>query len=396
MFGMLLVPRTIMRSLAVGAILVGDRLRARGADAAAGAARPARRPRQRAAHARSSAALASSSEPGGALLGRDRARASCAGRSSASWLVGRRCCSRWPLPVARPEARRERRHARCPTGFASKQGFVALAARLPAATSRARRRSSSPATRRAAGRRRRSRGCERDARGRSALRRAATLERSAGRRRRAALGAGSAATRRATQAIDAVRELRVDDRPGGVRGHGRRRCSSAATTAENVDYFDAMIDLAAVVFAFVLGLTLRPADGRLPLDRRRRAPRSSSTCSRSAPPTACSCSSSSTASAPACSASSRCDAIEAWVPLFLFSVLFGLSMDYQVFLLSRIRERYDQTGATRRTRSRCGVASTARHHHRRGADHRRRLRRLRAWATWSCSSRWASASPSRC
>jgi RND superfamily putative drug exporter len=32
--------------------------------------------------------------------------------------------------------------------------------------------------------------------------------------------------------------------------------------------------------------------------------------------------------------------IEAWVPVFLFSVLFGLSMDYQVFLLSRIRERY--------------------------------------------------------
>jgi RND superfamily putative drug exporter len=38
------------------------------------------------------------------------------------------------------------------------------------------------------------------------------------------------------------------------------------------------------------------------------------------------------------------EAIEAWLPLFLFSVLFGLSMDYQVFLLSRIRERYDQTG----------------------------------------------------
>jgi putative drug exporter of the RND superfamily len=40
----------------------------------------------------------------------------------------------------------------------------------------------------------------------------------------------------------------------------------------------------------------------------------------------------------------RVEAIEAWLPLFLFSVLFGLSMDYQVFLLSRIRERYDQTG----------------------------------------------------
>ena len=39
----------------------------------------------------------------------------------------------------------------------------------------------------------------------------------------------------------------------------------------------------------------------------------------------------------------RTDEIEAWLPLFLFSVLFGLSMDYHVFLLSRIRERFDQT-----------------------------------------------------
>jgi putative drug exporter of the RND superfamily len=38
------------------------------------------------------------------------------------------------------------------------------------------------------------------------------------------------------------------------------------------------------------------------------------------------------------------DFIEAWVPLFLFAVLFGLSMDYHVFLLSRIRERYLRTG----------------------------------------------------
>jgi RND superfamily putative drug exporter len=37
------------------------------------------------------------------------------------------------------------------------------------------------------------------------------------------------------------------------------------------------------------------------------------------------------------------DIIEAWIPLFLFSILFGLSMDYHVFLMSRIRERYDQT-----------------------------------------------------
>ena len=38
------------------------------------------------------------------------------------------------------------------------------------------------------------------------------------------------------------------------------------------------------------------------------------------------------------------DIIEAWLPLFLFTILFGLSMDYHVFLLSRIRERFDQTG----------------------------------------------------
>ena len=36
-------------------------------------------------------------------------------------------------------------------------------------------------------------------------------------------------------------------------------------------------------------------------------------------------------------------AIEAWLPLFLFSILFGLSMDYHVFLLTRIREEYDKT-----------------------------------------------------
>ncbi|MCZ6614953.1 MAG: MMPL family transporter, partial [Chloroflexi bacterium] len=35
--------------------------------------------------------------------------------------------------------------------------------------------------------------------------------------------------------------------------------------------------------------------------------------------------------------------IEAGITLFLFSLLFGLSMDYHVFLLSRIREHYDQT-----------------------------------------------------
>ena len=53
------------------------------------------------------------------------------------------------------------------------------------------------------------------------------------------------------------------------------------------------------------------------------------------------------------------ETIDAWVPLFLFAVLFGLSMDYQVFLLSRIRERYAQTGDTDAAIA-FGIGSTAR------------------------------------
>jgi putative drug exporter of the RND superfamily len=37
------------------------------------------------------------------------------------------------------------------------------------------------------------------------------------------------------------------------------------------------------------------------------------------------------------------ESIAAWLPIFLFCVLFGLSMDYHVFLLSRIREHFDLT-----------------------------------------------------
>jgi RND superfamily putative drug exporter len=38
------------------------------------------------------------------------------------------------------------------------------------------------------------------------------------------------------------------------------------------------------------------------------------------------------------------EAVEVWIPLFLFALVFGLSMDYQVFLLSRVREHYGRTG----------------------------------------------------
>src|SRR6185295_19027375 len=52
------------------------------------------------------------------------------------------------------------------------------------------------------------------------------------------------------------------------------------------------------------------------------------------------------------------DVIEAWVPLWTFSILFGLSMDYHVFLLSRIRERFRQTDDNRESVA-FGVRSTA-------------------------------------
>jgi RND superfamily putative drug exporter len=50
--------------------------------------------------------------------------------------------------------------------------------------------------------------------------------------------------------------------------------------------------------------------------------------------------------------------IETWVPMMLFAVVFGLSMDYEVFLLSRIREEWRLTGDSR-TSVADGLAATA-------------------------------------
>jgi RND superfamily putative drug exporter len=51
-------------------------------------------------------------------------------------------------------------------------------------------------------------------------------------------------------------------------------------------------------------------------------------------------------------------AITSWLPLFLFVILFGLSMDYHVFILSRIREAYDN-GMPTDTAIAHGIKSTA-------------------------------------
>jgi RND superfamily putative drug exporter len=51
--------------------------------------------------------------------------------------------------------------------------------------------------------------------------------------------------------------------------------------------------------------------------------------------------------------------VPAWLPMMMFAVLFGLSMDYEVFLLSRVREEYVRTGDNGRAVA-DGLASTAR------------------------------------
>jgi RND superfamily putative drug exporter len=51
--------------------------------------------------------------------------------------------------------------------------------------------------------------------------------------------------------------------------------------------------------------------------------------------------------------------IEAWAPMMMFAIVFGLSMDYEVFLLSRMREEWDRTGENA-TSVADGLAATAR------------------------------------
>ena len=59
--------------------------------------------------------------------------------------------------------------------------------------------------------------------------------------------------------------------------------------------------------------------------------------------------------------------IPSWMPLMIFAFLFGLSMDYEVFILSRMREEYDRTGSTE-TAVIQGIGRTGPPGHERGAD----------------------------
>jgi putative drug exporter of the RND superfamily len=52
--------------------------------------------------------------------------------------------------------------------------------------------------------------------------------------------------------------------------------------------------------------------------------------------------------------------IEAWGPMFIFAIVFGLSMDYEVFLLTRVREEYDRNGGDNGRAVADGLAATGR------------------------------------
>jgi RND superfamily putative drug exporter len=173
----------------------------------------------------------------------------------------------------------------------------------------------------------------------------------------AAIGVEVGGDKTGSRALDAVRHLRSTLIPQAFRGTDAR-VLVGGDTADNVDFIDAMNAWLPIVFAFVLGLSfvlltivfrsiviaatsivlnllsVGAAYGLVILVFRHGIGAS-------------------------LFGFQQVSAIEAWVPLFLFSVLFGLSMDYQVFLLSRIKERYDTTGSTTEAVT-YGVSSTAR------------------------------------
>jgi uncharacterized membrane protein YdfJ with MMPL/SSD domain len=173
----------------------------------------------------------------------------------------------------------------------------------------------------------------------------------------AAIGVEVGGDRSGARALDAIRHLRKVMIPQAFGGTGVR-VYVGGDTADSVDFIDSMNAWLPRVFAFVLGLSfvlltvvfrslviaamsialnllsIGAAYGLVILVFRHGV-------------------------GSGLLGFQRVDVIEAWVPLFLFSVLFGLSMDYQVFLLSRIKEQYDETGSTIEAVTR-GVSSTAR------------------------------------
>ena len=145
-----------------------------------------------------------------------------------------------------------------------------------------------------------------------------------------------------TQAIDAVRDLRSEQIPRAFAGVTDAEVLVTGETARGIDESDTMEDWLPIVFTFVLTmsfvlltiafrsivvaikavilnlLSVGAAYGLVVLVFQKGVGNE-------------------------LFGFQQVDAVESWVPLFLFAVLFGLSMDYEVFLLSRIQERFQQT-----------------------------------------------------
>jgi RND superfamily putative drug exporter len=226
-----------------------------------------------------------------------------------------------------------------PDRFPAKQGLIALEASFPGATTEPARvvidgQVTSPEVRAAIGRLRR------DLDGRSSFGPATLEVNKTG--DLAVLSVPVGADAESAQAYAAVRQLRDDLIPAAFAGVDAQVLVTG-DTAENLDYFAIIGTWLPLVLAFVLGLSFV----LLVL----------AFCAIVVPAVAIGLNLLSVGAAYGLLVLvfqkgyganllglQQVEAVEAWVPLFLFAVLFGLSMDYQVFLLSRIHERYRQTG----------------------------------------------------
>ena len=90
-------------------------------------------------------------------------------------------------------------------------------------------------------------------------------------------------------------------------------------------------------------------------------------------------------------------AITPWLPLFLFVVLFGLSMDYHVFILTRVREAFDRGMSTEEAVASADQEHRRRRHERGGGDGRgvRDLRDALAARVQADGSRPGGGGPDR-
>ena len=149
---------------------------------------------------------------------------------------------------------------------------------------------------------------------------------------------------------DALNEIRDEIIPATIGEVDGASVNVSGDAAASVDFArsaqqQAAADLRVRVRARV------PADARhLPLDRDPDQGDPAQPALGRAPPTACWCSSSRTGNGESLLGFTSNGGVANWLPLFLFVILFGLSMDYHVFILSRVRELHDRGMSDRRGR----------------------------------------------